>query len=217
LSQEDIEHNPDDTVCKINAEEWTKRWWQWMLRIREQDNPFIHYEGGPYRRRIDQLQGEDQEDCEERVYFLAGSPYGESNVAKSIIPEGNWSVLATPYVCGAAQAEYPSLGVNDLNNLVRRDVEGVREMVATLDDMVLTPFRITTTRLFTVTQLPDDNILGIPNSRLGSNRSIEMVQDGYWIWLRPLDPGDHWLHLRGYSRNYQLDTNYHLSVTGPPR
>jgi hypothetical protein len=62
--------------------------------------------------------------------------------------------------------------------------------------------------------VPNKNIFGIPGiSRQG--KPIEIVTVGYYIWLKPLSPGDHLLHIHGYSKTYELDIKYQLVARGP--
>ena len=130
------------------------------------------------------------------------------------IPPGKWSILATPYVAGASTDIFPSKSDEDLIKLVEADVEGIYELYATLDGIRVTGCTVKTEKpdeAFEI-DVPEYNILGIDAGEEG--KSIKMVQNGYWLWLKPLPAGDHLLHLHGYSKNYQLDVKYQLMVAG---
>jgi hypothetical protein len=62
---------------------------------------------------------------------------------------------------------------------------------------------------FSVTDIPDDNILALDVD------TIKMISDGFWFFLKPLSPGDHYLEMIGKSRNYVSTKVYNITVRGP--
>lgn len=228
LARYALEHEHHDEVGGKDCKDWTNEWWKWILSLDETENPFTtvgelsiaRYRGG---QPLD-VQKKLSDAKKESVWFLAASPYGAGTV-RIHIPPGKWSILATPYVACASTQLYPSLKTREaLNNLVENDVRKVKELWAELDGISLAGCISRTEEPFQIHQVPDRNIFGIEKERMKKlgidvNRdgkfNIDLVHYGRWIWLKPLSPGDHLLHLHGYSEIYELDVKYQLTVAGP--
>jgi hypothetical protein len=55
-----------------------------------------------------------------------------------------------------------------------------------------------------------DNILGLPGVTSGSS-----VSDGYFVMLKPLSPGSHVIHFKGYfgpAADQWIELTYNLTV-----
>jgi hypothetical protein len=206
-----------------SLEEWVKGWHRWFLGIPENKHPTLS--DSPMQR----LQDQDQNDprtvgmstwnkSDNKVWFLAGG-YGGPVNTRSFLPVGKFHILAPVFTVFASQDEYPELDtIAKLNAFCKEDVE-YAELSATLDGESIIPYHVKIDTPFSVT-LPSDNILGIP--RYGSRRegimsNINIVADGYWIWLEPLDRGDHRLYTYGYARHYVSELKISLSVPGSKR
>lgn len=211
----------EDPPQARSFEEWVKAWHRWFLKIPEAKHPTLT--SSPKERLQDQDQNDpkllglvnfDKKD-ERRVWFLAGG-YGGSINTRSFIPTGRWYVLAPVFTVFASQEEYPSLdSTTKLNKFCEEDVE-YAEVKAELDGQGIIPYHIKIDRLFSVT-LPEKNILGLPmvGPRRTSTRTINIVAEGYWVWLNELEPGDHRLYTYGYSSRYVSELKISLSVPGP--
>lgn len=202
----------------MGCEDWTEEWWRWLLKIEEKKNPIAvppepatldwYRAGQPNHIQYRNLKTPPNES----VWFLAAAPYGAGTV-RVHIQKDKYSILAAPYIAGASSAMYPSLDTIDkCKKHVDHDVAGVEEWYATLDGTKLTGCTVKSDDEFIV-DVPKSNPFGIP--AVDPFREIKMVQNGYWVWLKPLEPGDHLLHLYGKSKIYYLDVTYQLLVTGP--
>jgi hypothetical protein len=221
--EEDVEHASNELVGEENLEFWTKEWWKWFLGFPEDISPFTtvgtidsdRYKG----KQPTALQKRLLKDHGGASWFLTGPPYGGETL-RVYISQGNYSILAAPYCCAASSDAFPSLkGKNqqetedNLNEFVEHDVNGVYEWWGKLDGVSLRGSKVKIKKPFTV-QVPDKNIFGIPVKK-DTTIPIEIVTLGYHIWLKPLGPGDHLLHIHGYSKNYEFDVKYQLVARGP--
>ena len=94
------------------------------------------------------------------------------------------------YAPWASTDEYPSLNsVDELNDYCDNDIKDVR-LTARLDGQDLVPDQIKIDKPFSV-DLPAQNILGLKVQGKRGKRTIQIVSNGYWIWLKPLPIGDH--------------------------
>jgi hypothetical protein len=217
----DLEHAADDKVGNdnLNGEAWTQEWWRWLLQIDEMKSPLLQPPepvtlawssgGQPNPLQARNLEGPSNES----VWFLAAPPYSTGTV-RVHIPKGKWSILAAPYIAAASPALYPSLDIEGCKKLVDQDVDGVEVWYATLDGTMLTGCKVKSDNSFRVA-VPKNNPFGILPATQQDFNEIDMVHYGYWVWTKPLEPGDHLLHLYGKSKNYYLDVTYHINVSGP--
>ena len=89
------------------------------------------------------------------------------------------------YAAWASTDEYPSLdSVEELNDFCERDIRDVK-LTARLDGQDLFPDQIKIDKPFSV-DLPVQNILGLKVPGKRGKRTIIIVSNGYWIWLKPL-------------------------------
>jgi hypothetical protein len=212
----------EEQVCKRGIEDWIKAWYRWFYGIAENRHPSLSHFS--IDRRQDQAQGKlsflyskdskPPKKCDSKVWFLTGG-YQEAISTRSFIPPGNFYILAPLYAASASTAEYPSLkSTKVLNDFCDRDVTGVK-LGATLDGRKIASYQVRINKLFPV-DLPVQNILGLPVPRGKPKRTIDIVSNGHWVWLKPLSIGDHRLHLYGSSSSFVSELNLSLSVAGPP-
>ena len=100
-----------------------------------------------------------------------------------------------------------------MNDFCERDIKDVK-LTAILDGQDLSPNQIKIDKPFSV-DLPAQNILGLKVMGKRGKRTIKIVSNGYWIWLKPLPIGDHKLQLHGSSPSFDSELNLSLSVAGP--
>jgi hypothetical protein len=220
--KENMEHERHEMVGDKDCNGWTVEWWKWLLSKSIEESPLMVIgHAGPDRYIAGQpteMQQRTMKEHGESVWFRCPSPYSGDRMVRLDIPLGNWSILATPYVCTASTENYPSLKTTpQLSKLVHDDVAGIYDLWAKLDGTSLNCQLVDMTDEQTeIDGIAPKNIFGIDNKTLmQTNNTIRMVQCGYWIWLKPLTRGDHLLHLHGYSKKYELDMKFNLSVRGP--
>jgi hypothetical protein len=208
----DLNGNP------MTVRNWTEEWWKWLLGMKESINPYVAT--SPHLNTNERMRANQPNDVQtnsmkkvhQSVWFFAAPPYGvEGQTVRAIVPY-NWSILASPYNSIASPQFYPSHNTHKLlTDLNKEDLDGVYELYATLDGTRLIGCRVDGGDRFFTAHLPPENIFD------GTPGKHDLVQDGHWVFLKPLPPGDHWLHLHGYSKNYQLDIKCHLMVQAHSR
>jgi hypothetical protein len=208
----------DQKGVSMTCKNWAEEWWKWVLSIEEKDNPIIPVaEPKLERYRAGQpnpVQANSMTKVSQSVWFLAAPPYGvEGGIVRVKIPAGNWSILASPYNAVASPDLYPNS--KSMTDLLKKDVEGVYELYATLDGIRLNGCTVKPDGGSFTVKVPTGNILGVQVPEGKNTKPLsDMVQHGHWIFLKQPGPGDHLLHLHGYSKNYELDVKYHLMVSG---
>jgi hypothetical protein len=214
-----IEHPHDDTVCRKNCDEWTKLWLEWMLTQPSERNPLLpEYDDRPFE--IDISQGKTMCDGDESVWFLAGPPYSAGAAGTYskyvVVPRGRWHILASPFASYVSQEEYPSIPANQLFERAKQDIDSLYKLEATLDGLNLSGCRVQIRDPFSIKNIPQRNVLALsPEELIECKSTAKMCMDGYFFWLKPLEPGLHQLRLLAYSRVYKFDVEFQLNVRGP--
>jgi hypothetical protein len=199
----------DSGVTKV---QWVQAWNQWFFGIEPDQHP--SFGAGDYaQRKIDYNQGRYPtgfpEIAQGKVYFFAGA-MGTGFVTRSVIPAGSWKCILVPvYNRSASHDEFPS--VDDLKSFVTEDVEAASKE-ASLDGKKIPEEkieRVSALEDFTI-YLPEENILDL------DKHSTEMICDGWWLFLNPIElgPGDHILNVKGATSIYTTDTTYNLCIRG---
>ena len=200
-AQEDsITFPPDSQPYQRTYGEWTAEWWKWLLSIPTGDNPLNDPSGE--RCALGQ-QGP--------VWFLVGSGGGKAE-RECTIPAG-MAILIPAINVECSYAEDQSLITeDDLRACATSDQDLVTETAATLNGSVLQVHRVQSP-VFNLT-FPVDNIFTVPEG------PTKAVSEGFWVFLKPLPPGQYVLHVQGLlvdptvtaPVNLVEDSTYHLRV-----
>jgi hypothetical protein len=164
-------------------EEWAALWCRWMFSIPKKINPTLDTSG----KYCSMNQNNDN------VWFLTGT-YGNICLVKRkcSIPAGK--SIFFPIL----QKEDSFAEDTDLKTeleLIRRSTEAINELIymqASLDNIRfsdLADYRVLS-KVFDL-EIPYDNLYDL---RPGLTRS---VCDGYWLFLKPLEIGLHYIHFEG--------------------
>jgi hypothetical protein len=177
---------------------WTTRWWRWFLSIPKVNSPAIDNTG--------------EKSCAEQpdpnVWFLAGTIGGR--VERTVrIPSGK-AVLFPVINVTISNSEDPTLNTDtDMISFVRRHMDDIVTKQASIDgeDLFISEkFRV---------QSPPFNFSYPPNNIFEAQEGpTRGVGDGYWIFMRPLQPGKHTIRTSGscMSGKIQIDAKIHLIV-----
>jgi hypothetical protein len=181
--------------------EWTVKWWQWILSTPKSCNPLIDQSGE--NAAINQPT--------EHVWFLAGKLGSEDKnfpFRNCSIPAGR-SILFPVINCEANPIEYPELKTKEaIIDHVVKDENTIVEKTCSLNDMPLEVQRVKSDpEIFEVT-LNDDNVYNVDGGKTSASA------DGYYCFLKPLDPGEYKLSFRGSCENGILcsGANYRLKI-----
>jgi hypothetical protein len=108
-------------------------------------------------------------------------------------------------------AEEPQLRTeSDLISRAKKDIDDISSMQAIIDGEIingLSRYRVMSP-IFEFT-FPEDNVVG---AKAGASKGIS---DGYWIFLKPLNPGKHTVYASGScsSGKTTVDVLWHLTVS----
>jgi hypothetical protein len=185
--------------------EWAAAWWQWVLETPATGHPIVDPEG---HCAVGQTG---------HVWFLAGTLGSGAPVERDCtVPTG--SALFFPLInsfIGAFLNDPPET----------RTEEYLRAQVA-CEDVVLSaqidgvavnnPLQyFEQSPLFDV-QLPEDNIIGADEDDIPELRLSPSVDEGYYLFVQPLPPGEHTIHWEGSQScsfgDFAENVTYHLTV-----
>lgn len=192
---------PDSSPYGLTYGRWTTMWWQWVLSIPKSINPVV--DGSEKNASINQPRKD--------VWFLAGKFADESrNIPNRFcaIPYGR-SILFPVINCEANPLEYPELRTEqDIIKHVKKDEDSIIKKECIVDDMLIPPQRIKSDPIVFELTMVEDNLF---KQEGGFTRASA---DGYWVFLRPLSKGKHFISFQGQCEFGKLCSGaiYHLQV-----
>jgi hypothetical protein len=187
---------PDSKSFGITYAEWTARWWEWVLSIAKTENPLVD---------------EDGKNCANNqsgpVWFLAGTLRGPAE--RSCAIPADKAILFPVINVEASVAEGDGTTEEALAARVKFEMDQITDMRAMISGTnvnELKHYRIKSPP-FDVT-LPADNVLGLPA------QTTKMMSEGYWLFLKPLEPGKYDLHSFGscLAGRIKIGVSYHLTI-----
>jgi len=207
-------HAESASSGKESLSELTAQWWQWATSIPTTVNPLADTNGANC------MVGQRGS-----VWFLAGS-FSTSAVARTcsvpdtaalFLPVVNFININTPNVCGQNS---DNLSADTLRSQIAPILDGATNLSVTVDSQPVAALRRVKSIVFDVT-LPLDNIF---NAGCGGPGTVPAgiyspaVDDGFYVLLRPLEVGNHTLHIHGEipSLTFVQDITYKLIVVEVP-
>jgi hypothetical protein len=181
-------------------EEWTIRWWNWLLSIPKQSNPALDASG--------ELFNLETQNVNKHVIFLPGN-LGGCSVRTYTLPLGR-AFLIPIINFTTSYSEEPNLKNElDLLNRANRDIDDIVEKFAEVDGQPIyniEEFRVRTQPFETF--LISNNIFNVTPGQTTA------VSDGYWIFLRPPSTGTHEIHTIGACSlgKTRVDSKLYLTV-----
>ncbi len=194
--------------------ELTAEWWQWALSIPTGQNPQLDPTG--------QYCMVGQRGS---VWFLGGVFSGGPAERTCSVPEGvtlffpviNDVSINAPNVCGQGPE---NAAVKDLRQMSKAFIDAVPlSSVKVQVDGNKTPFRRVQSQVFEVA-LPGDNVFDAPcggPDTVPAGIYSPSVDDGYYVTLGPLKPGEHTIHFQaGVQPTQPLPTDVTYTLTVVP-
>jgi hypothetical protein len=189
-------YTPDSKPFGRTYAEWTARWWQWVLSIAKTENPLVDENG---------------ENCANNqsgpVWFLAGTLKGPAE--RSCTIPADKAILFPVINVEASVAEGDGTTEEELAARVEFEMDQITDMRAMISGTNVNELKQYRSQSpsFNVT-LPADNVLGLPA------QTTKMMSEGYWLFLKPLDPGKYDLNSFGscLAGRIKIGVSYHLTV-----
>ncbi len=197
---------------------WAADWWEWGIGTPGPTNPLVDMTGAFC----------DQRQVETDVWFLAGflGDPGGPVVRECTVPEGRF--LFFPLINSAAAAFLSDPPDERTEEFLRErarcevgvelflEVDGVE--VEEDEDLqkLFTGASGSQSPLFSI-QVTPDNLFGLPESVLPEFLFSPVAEEGYYIMLEPLAPGEHTIHWTATgcsSPDNTQDITYHVTVEG---
>jgi len=207
LSSEEAIVLPDAKPRGHSYGEWQARWWQWAYSIPVAQHPLFDETGA--NAAVGQRGS---------VWFLGGVFNVSGSASREItIPHGK--ALFFPILNFEGDNLFPPinppLDIKGLRALIGGIMDQAFGLACELDGVPikhLSKFR-GTSPVFSV-DIPEGGIptaFGIPTP---AGHYGPMVDDGYYLYLKPLSKGTHHLHFTGSVPGFTLDINYTIHVRG---
>lgn len=198
LSSDLVLFETDSVPYGVTFSEWTIRWWRWLLSSPMEINPAMD-DSGKYSEI-----GQDNP-C---VWFLAGTFGGSANRSCDI-PAGKGILMPIiNYECSFA--DEPSIkSEHELELKCKKEIDDIKNLTVTIDNIMLNNLERYRVRspIFAI-NLQEKNIL------TANSGSTKMISDGYWIFFRPLDIGNHKITSYGSCRSgkIRIQTAYNIHI-----
>jgi hypothetical protein len=184
---------------------WAADWWRWLLEQPATGSPILDATGARC--------GAHQPD---RVWFLAGTFGGDPVVRRCTIPAGRPIVL--PLINNAYFAFLSDDPDTRTEAYVRGQVTCIEDAVFPVVEIDGTPVGnpssyLERSAVFAV-HLPSDNLFGATAEDIPQLLLSPSADEGYYLFVQPLPPGDHTLRWRASSTacGFAQDITYHLTV-----
>ena len=203
MTEDEISFFPEDSVpFKVTYGQWTVKWWHWALSTPKSISPIVD-QSGEYAS-VNQPT--------EDVWFLAGKFGNEDrNLPNRFckIPAGR-SILFPVINCEANPLEYPELRTDeDLIEHIRRDEDTIINRDCFVDSKRIPVYRVQSDPLIFEVRIDEDNAVNV----VGGGTTMASA-DGYWVFLKPLQLGEHIISFHGSCENGRLNSgaNYRVKV-----
>jgi hypothetical protein len=180
--------------------QWTVKWWQWLASIPTEANPAVDETG--------KHAAVNQRDS--NVWFLAGTFGGKTAQRKCIIPDAK-SILFPVINYEMNPLEKPELKTeSDLRTHVVEDEDDIINLEAMINGQRIPIYRVRSDPPMFTLKIVENNPLQVPGGG-----TTEATSDGYWVFLKPLNPGEHEIDFAGSCSAGQrnVKVRYHLTVT----
>jgi hypothetical protein len=185
----DLVFDPNSHPFDVPLTEWTAGWWKWLHSVPRDRSPASDPTGQLY----------DTSQHNPDVYFLAGT-FGGSAIRKCTIGYGR--AIFFPIITSIfSYVLDPHLkSEEELVRAVANDIDTVELLSLTVDEVdfpELNRFRVRS-------ELFDDIIDGV---------ETKTVSDGFWIFLKPFNIGNHTIHFMGKNIDFFNEVRYELIVS----
>jgi hypothetical protein len=169
----------EDKPYGLSYGQWTAKWWDWCFSSPMSTSPLID-DTGEYSH-FNQTGP---------VWFLCGT-FGENRFPKRKCTVPRDRGILFPVINYIFVPDSEIRTDYEVAQHVKKDIDDIIKLEATIDDLAVPSFRVASDPVIFHINIREKNKLGLP---VGMNKASA---DGYWIFLRPLPPGEHRLYFHG--------------------
>jgi hypothetical protein len=185
--------------------QWAAAWWTWAIETPASVNPLLDTTGADIA--VNQT---------DHVWFLAGALGSGTVVRTGRIPAGTALFFPlTNLFYGAFLTDPDSTKTEAFIRSQVACIEGAGLSVTIDGKTVRCPNQYLEESSIFAVHLPVDNIFGVTPDQVPELTLDPVVDEGYYLFLRPLPPGEHtihWVVTPLGSCAGPLDVTYHLTV-----
>jgi hypothetical protein len=199
-------YRTDEMPLGKSYEDWTKKWWQWILDTPLEQNPANDLDGAFAH------VGNTNKD----VFFLAGALNRRAQRVVKTISKGQ-AILFPIVAFEFSLLEVPGSQTNDLVRYSQYSSDSMLHMEVILDkgtrgERVLQTGELVKYRI--KSQNPFDLKFVQDNIFIPQGGQTKATADGYWCFLKEniFKPGSHTLWFQGTEQLYQTEVNYYLEI-----
>ncbi len=203
--------NPNPGIAPIQSSPhgktysaWAADWWKWALETEASENPLIDLTG--------ENCGVNQSDS---VWFLAGSLVGPVT-RECTVPSGR--PLFFPLINAFYGAFLNDPPATRIPEFIRAQVTCIEDAVFPLVEIdgvaVANPEQYLEKSVIFHVQLPENNIFGVGANVIPDLRLSPSADEGFYLVVPPLTPGDHTIKWQASSADCGSSQNitYNLTV-----
>jgi hypothetical protein len=190
-------YNKNSRPYGLSFGKWTSLWWKWLISIPKYRNPAID--------RLNEYCAISQ--YHPKVWFLAGSFSGTVK-GRYKIPYGKAILFPViNYECSFADEPFMRTE-KELRSKCRSEINDIIDASAYLDGNRISLEECRVQSPAFKVNIPIDNCL---NTKSGLTT---MASDGYWLFIRTLEPGNHVLNSYGscLSGRVRIGCNFHIII-----
>jgi hypothetical protein len=181
-------------------EEWSARWWQWLLSIPKSKNPAFDSTGA--NANVNQNYP--------NVFFLCQTyEEGAPSIANRAVTVPAGRSIFMPIINWISILHIDGETEQESIEIANKRMDVVANLLITINGLTvkngLEKYRVRSA-FFEIT-LPEDNILALPSGL------IRAISDGYWLFFKPLE-GDTKISSFGScsSGSTRIGVSYNLSI-----
>lgn len=218
-------HDPDDPVMghteklengKATCIEVVEEWHKWLFRIPASIHPNLLLPSNSYKAESSGIQNPVDVDGN-KVYMVTFVPLKkkEDNVITIQVYDDTRYIVMGIMTAEACTEEYPSLDTEaKLWNMVKQETASIKEIKFVIDDTPRMGCFVERKKKLNISNVANENLMGIKHENMGPNNSIGILYSGYWALLdvERLGPGDHLITIESTGKTYFIGATIALNI-----
>jgi AAA15 family ATPase/GTPase len=174
---------------------WTEKWWQWAFSIPKDNNPIVDKTG--------ENCGKGQEGP---VWYLAGTTKNSSHAKRNCVIPHQKSILFPIIVSLFSRSEKPTMTDEELVRHTAKDIDQTSFLEVKIDDFNFTDLSKFRVQSFFNLDLIEGNIWDLKSG------CTMAASDGFWVFIKSLNMGNHTIHFHGVEPNFNTRLVYNITI-----